>query len=200
MTVDQVAKTEPGNKGFGSSDIGPKRLITSEEYKVIMCFLYHDPKNNTYYDKEDTHTHPDLTREVTMLSSAMIVAVQMQTIDDAFLDRIRGSGKEDDGWMERKRELSRLKEKQELLPKNRELEDRLLYYKNGLFIPANEDILTEIAKGCHDSRVAGHFGQVKTIELVTRNFYWEKLSDWINDYVRSCDECQHNKSPDHARY
>ena len=38
------------------------------------------------------------------------------------------------------------------------------------------------------------------IELVTRNCYWEKLTDWINDYVRSCDECQHNKSPRHAKY
>ena len=33
-----------------------------------------------------------------------------------------------------------------------------------------------------------------------RNFHWEKLSEWINDYVRSCDECQHNKSPQHAKY
>ena len=38
------------------------------------------------------------------------------------------------------------------------------------------------------------------IEFVTRNFYWERLTDWINDYVRSCDECQDNKSPRHAKY
>ena len=38
------------------------------------------------------------------------------------------------------------------------------------------------------------------MELVTRNFHWEKLSEWINDYVPSCDECQHNKSPRHAKY
>ena len=76
----------------------------------------------------------------------------------------------------------------------------MLYYKERLFIPANEDLLNEIAMGCHDSKVAGHFGQEKTIELVTRNLYWEKLTDWINDYVRSFDECQHNKSPRHAKY
>ena len=88
----------------------------------------------------------------------------------------------------------------EALPKHWDMEDGLLYYKDRLFIQANDDLLTEIAKGCHDSKVAGHFGQEKTIELVTRNFYWEKLMDWINDYVRSCDECQHNKSPRHAKY
>ena len=101
--------------------------------------------------------------------------------------------------MERKGKLSRMKERSEQLPKNWELEDGLIYYKNRLFILSNEDILTEIAKGCHDSKVAGHFGQEKTIELVTRNFYWAKLVDWINDYIRSCDECQHNKSPPHTK-
>ena len=70
----------------------------------------------------------------------------MQTIDDLSLDRIRPAGKEDDSWMERKGELSRLKERQELLPKNWELGDLLLNHKNRLFILAEEDILTEIAK------------------------------------------------------
>jgi len=135
-----------------------------------------------------------------MLSSAMIAAIQMQTMEKSFLDKIRAAGKEDDTWMARKGELHRLKQRREALPKHRELEDGLLYYKGRLLVPSKEELLTKIAKGCHDSKVAGHFGQEKPIELVTRNFHWEKLSKWINDYVRSCDECQHNKSPRHAKY
>ena len=110
------------------------------------------------------------------------------------------AGKEDDSWLARKDKLSRLKENNEALPKHWDMEDGLLYYKDRLFIPANEDRLTKIAKGCHDSKVAGHFRQEKNFQLVKRNFYWEKLTDWINDYVRSCDECQHNKSPTSAKY
>jgi len=135
-----------------------------------------------------------------MLSSAMIAAIQMQTMDDSFQDRIRTAGKEDDTWTEWKKELSQLKENQQTIPKHLELQDGLLYYENRLFIPSNEEILRESAKGCHDSKVAGHFGQDKMIELVMRNFHWEKLAEWINDYVLSCDECQHNKSPRHAKY
>ena len=198
--MGELVETEHGTKGFGSSDVGPKRLITVEEQKVMMCFLYPDSRNNSYYDKEDIHTHTDLTQEVTMLSRAMIATVQMQTMNDSFLDRIREAGKEDETWAERKGELSRLKERQEPLPKNWELENGLIYFKNRLFIPSDEELLTEIAKGCHDSKVAEHFGQEKTIELLMRNLYWEKLTDWINDYVRSCDECQHNKSTRHLRY
>ena len=143
----------------------------------MMCVLHQHLKNNTYYDKEETHTHPDLTLEVTMLSSAMIEAVQMQSKDDSFLDRIRAAGKQDDSWMERKGELSQLKERQEPLPKNWELEEGRLYYKNPWFIPAEEAILKEIAKGCHDSKVAGHFGQETTIKLVTRKVFCEKWTD-----------------------
>jgi len=200
IEMDNLEDTARGTKGFGSTDIGPKRLIALQELKVKMCFLNPDPQDNSYFDEEDIHTHASLRDEITMLSSAMIAAIQMQTMDDLFLDRIRTAGKEDDTWTRRKRELSQLKEKRQTLPKHWELEDGLLYYKNRLFIRSNEEILTEIAKGCYDSKVAGHFGQEKTIELVTRNFHWEKLSEWINDYVRLCDDCQHNKSPRHTKY
>ena len=193
-------ETERGTEGCGSRDLGPKRLITSKEPKITMCFLNPNPEYNEYLDDKDIKTNPRLRQEVVMLSNAIIAAVHMQTMDEAFLNRIRMAGKEDDSWLARKEELSRLKENDEALPKHWDMEDGLLYYKDRLFIPANEGLLTEIAKGCQDSKVVGHFGQANKVELVTRNVYWEKLMDRINDYVRSCDECQHNKSPRYAKY
>ena len=47
--------------------------------------------------------------------------------------------------------------------------------------------------------MTGHFGQETTIELVMRNFNWGKLTEWINDYIRSHNECQHNKSSGQAK-
>ena len=135
-----------------------------------------------------------------MLFNTIIAAVHMQTMEEPFLNRIRMAGKEDDSWLGRKQELSRLINENKTLLKHWDMEDGLLYYKDRLFIPANEDLPPEIAEGCHDSKVAGHFGQEKTIEVVPRNIYGEKLTDWINDYVRSCDKCQQNKSPRHTKY
>ena len=112
----------------------------------------------------------------------------MHPMDETFLNRIQMAGKDDDAWTERKGEVSQMKRRNEQLPKNWELEDKLIYYKNRLFIPSNEDLSTDITNGCLDCKVAGHFGQEKTIELVTRNFCWERLAQWINHYVRSCDE------------
>ena len=111
MDIDNLDATDRGTQGFGSTDIGPKRLITCEELKVKICFLNPDPQDNSYFDEEDIQTQASLRDEITMRSSAMIAAIGMQTMDDSFLDRIRTAGKEDDTWMERKRELSQLKEK-----------------------------------------------------------------------------------------
>ena len=54
----------------------------------MMCFLHPDRRNNTFYDEEDINTHADMTREVTLLSNAIIAAVQMQTMDETFPDGI----------------------------------------------------------------------------------------------------------------
>ena len=54
----------------------------------MLCFLHPDPRNNTSYDEEDILTHADMTREVTMLSNAIIAAVQMKTMDEIFPDPI----------------------------------------------------------------------------------------------------------------
>ena len=85
------------------------------------------------------------------------------------------------------------------LPTNWQYKDGFCYFKNRLYIPADDSLKTKIAKGCYNSKVAGHFGMEKTIEIIIRDFYWKGLTEWIYDYVQSCDECQHNKSPQHAR-
>ena len=42
--------------------------------------------------------------------------------------------------------------------------------------------------------VEGHGGQWKTVELVTRNFWWLGVTKEVKRYVEGCDACQHNKN------
>jgi len=51
----------------------------------------------------------------------------------------------------------------------------------------------------HDSKVAGHFGRERTLELVTRNFYWTNMKQGIRKYCNECDICQRTKAPRHAK-
>ena len=43
MEMDELDETGCGMKGFGSTDLGPKRLITTKETKISMCFLNPNP-------------------------------------------------------------------------------------------------------------------------------------------------------------
>ena len=105
-----------------------------------------------------------------MLSTAQINAALTRAMNDTFLEEVRMAGKEDDKWSDRAKELVKRKENGEKLPDDWMESNGLLYYKNQLYIPANEALQTRIANGCHDSQVAGHFGQGKTIKIVTRDF------------------------------
>jgi Integrase zinc binding domain len=69
--------------------------------------------------------------------------------------------------------------------------DRLIY------VPNECDIKLEILKSCHDSKVAGHFGQAKTLEIVSRNYFWPRMRQYINEYVLTCDTCARVKTPRH---
>ena len=84
VLVDKLSETERGTQGFGSTNLGPKRLIASKEHKIMICFLHPDPRNNTFNDEEDILKHADMTTEVTMLSNAIIAAIQMQGMDESF--------------------------------------------------------------------------------------------------------------------
>ena len=52
----------------------------------------------------------------------------------------------------------------------------------------------EIIKLHHDSLVAGHPGQWKTLELIFYNYWWLDITQKVNEYVSGCDKCQRMKS------
>ena len=78
------------------------------------------------------------------------------------------------------------------------IEDGLLYYKLRLYVP--HGLVPRILESEHDSKVAGHFGQDKTIELIRRNFWWPEMNDGIIKYVQSCPACQEDKARRHRQY
>jgi len=75
-----------------------------------------------------------------------------------------------------------------------EIKDGLLYRKGMLWILEDGGLIRTILKSEHNSRIAGHMGQDKTIELVRQHLWWPKMDERIIDYVRSCPECQKNKA------
>ena len=53
---------------------------------------------------------------------------------------------------------------------------------------------TMVLRECHDARYAGHLGIRKTTDLLQRDFYWPTLVQDVEEYVKTCEECQRNKA------
>jgi len=81
---------------------------------------------------------------------------------------------------------------------NYEILDNLLCWKGRLYAPRRTR--ERIIRSEHDSKIAGHFGRDRTLELVSRNFHWRKMEDDIRKFCNECDNCQRKKAPRHAKH
>jgi hypothetical protein len=75
--------------------------------------------------------------------------------------------------------------------------DDLVLFNGLVYVPDDDAIKLEILRQCHDSPIAGHLGQAKTFELVTRDFFWPRIRRFVKRYVSTCDTCARAKAPRH---
>jgi hypothetical protein len=64
--------------------------------------------------------------------------------------------------------------------------DGLIMYDSRVFVPNDRPLKCLILFECHDAPMSGHFGRMKTSDLVTRRFYWPNMNEDIMQYVRAC--------------
>ncbi|MBW0573707.1 hypothetical protein O181_113422 [Austropuccinia psidii MF-1] len=77
---------------------------------------------------------------------------------------------------------------------------KLLLFKDRVVIPSNHEVQLDILQRRHDSPLAGHPGQEKTLKLIKRDFYWAGMNQIIKDYVSSCQQCSRNKNIHHKKF
>jgi len=63
-----------------------------------------------------------------------------------------------------------------------------------IYVPKDGKLRVEIIQLHHDVPVAEHGGRWKTVELVTRNYWWPGVTRDIGRYVEGCDLCQRMKN------
>ena len=78
--------------------------------------------------------------------------------------------------------------------------DGMLFRKGKICIPDDSALKKLIFENEHDTIVAGHMGMDKTLETISRNFYWPHMAEEIEDYMHSCDDYQRNKASRHRRH
>ncbi|MBW0549687.1 hypothetical protein O181_089402 [Austropuccinia psidii MF-1] len=75
-----------------------------------------------------------------------------------------------------------------------------LLFKGRVVVPNDSIIQLSIFRRRHDSSIAGHPAQEKTLKLVKRDFHWCSMTQFIKDYVSSCQQCSRNKNIHHKKF
>ncbi|MBW0521349.1 hypothetical protein O181_061064 [Austropuccinia psidii MF-1] len=65
---------------------------------------------------------------------------------------------------------------------------QLLLFKDQGVVPNSPTIQLSIPQKRHDLPLAGHPGQEKTLKLIKRDFHWSGMTQFIKDYVSSCQQ------------
>ena len=71
-------------------------------------------------------------------------------------------------------------------------EEGLWYLDHRVVVPAGE-VRERILQESHDAPYSGHVGRTKSLQLVTRNYWWPHLRQDVTNYVLHCPLCQRNK-------
>ncbi|MBW0557211.1 hypothetical protein O181_096926, partial [Austropuccinia psidii MF-1] len=77
---------------------------------------------------------------------------------------------------------------------------QLLLFKDWVVVPNDSKIQLSILQKRHNSPLAGHPGQEKTLKLVKRDFHWSGMTQFIKDYVSSCQQCSRNINIHHKKF
>ncbi|MBW0548136.1 hypothetical protein O181_087851 [Austropuccinia psidii MF-1] len=77
---------------------------------------------------------------------------------------------------------------------------QLLLFKDWVVVPNSPTIPLRILQKYHESPLAGYPGQEKTLKLVKTDFHRSGMTQFIKDYVSSCQQCSRNKNINHKKF
>ena len=69
------------------------------------------------------------------------------------------------------------------------VEEKLVIKEEKIYVLNNEELRVEIIQLHHDVLAVGHGGRWKTVELVTRNYWWPGVIRDVERYVEECNLC-----------
>src|SRR5258708_3040595 len=77
-----------------------------------------------------------------------------------------------------------------------ENKEGIILYQHSVYVPPG-DIRQKILKLYHDTPITRHPGIMKTTELITKDYWWPGIHQYIKNYLKGCGLCQQMKVNTH---
>jgi transposase InsO family protein len=61
-------------------------------------------------------------------------------------------------------------------------------------LPSDRELITAVIRQHHDGPLSGHMGRQRTLDLISRTYWWPTMRADVEAHVRACDSCQRNKA------
>jgi hypothetical protein len=139
--------------------------------------------NQTIIDKEQWLEVGAMEMDSEQYESIQISAME----DELLLPEAKERIKEKAILDEKYRELCKQVTKGGNIDKDFSITNELRCWKNRIYVP--EGLQQRVMQSEHDSKVAGHFGRNRTLELLTRNFYWNNMERDVRKYCNEFEIC-----------
>ena len=75
-----------------------------------------------------------------------------------------------------------------------------LWYQGRLYMPDHVPLKLRLIQNHHNAPAARHPGRAKTLELLTRSYYWPKMYRDVDRYLKNCHNCQRARTSRHTPY
>jgi len=111
--------------------------------------------------------------------------VVIEELEEELLEKIKKARSKDKNVIRVVEEMKKTKVK-ELRGNEWKIEGELVLKEGKVYVPRDEELRTEVIQLHHDVPAVGHGGQWKTVELVTRNYWWPGVTRDIRKYMEGC--------------
>jgi len=119
------------------------------------------------------------------------VVIEGSEVD--IIEKIKKARSKDEEVVRIVEEMKKVRVK-ELREEEWKIEGDLVIKEGKIYVPKDGELRAKIIQLHHDVPVARHGGQWKTVELVTRNYWWPGVMRDVGRYVEGCDLYQRIKN------
>jgi Reverse transcriptase (RNA-dependent DNA polymerase)/RNase H-like domain found in reverse transcriptase/Integrase zinc binding domain/Chromo (CHRromatin Organisation MOdifier) domain/gag-polyprotein putative aspartyl protease len=124
------------------------------------------------------------------VSAGAIALPSVSREGEVWLDRVREASLVDP-WLHRRQNRRKVTRKNGLWLKGSRIYVPMHHVDRG---GEEYNLRREVLENLHGPPVVGHPGRDRTLELVSRSWWWPGISEDVKDFVRHCDSCQRVKA------